>query len=248
MFNTTCKDNTDSTCYCKDEKLVLSVYQCLSAWGGDDSEIQAAITYLVGVCAPFIPSNPGIITNCPSSIQLKPTSTSSSVPTNIPIPVTTVVVEQTVTTCPVGATVTSGNATTILQTPSVSTNYITRTVTTCDQCDSKPGSQTAAAPAQPYVTIAIPALSTTAIVPQVGFTTNTAAGGSAAVVLAPTGSSGGNTITGALLSQPTPSTYISGNTSVTTAGPEQFQGAATKISSTWIMGIFVTLAAIVVAF
>jgi len=247
MFSTSCKDNTDSSCYCKDEKLVLSVYQCLSAWGQDDSEIQAAITYLVGVCAPFIPSNPGIITNCPSSIQIKPTSTSNSVPTVAPTTVTTVVVEQTVTTCPVGATVTSGDSTTVLQTPSVSTAYVTRTIMTCDKCNEIPGPQTATTLAQPYVTIAIPGLSTTAIVPQVGFATNTADGGSAAVVLAPTGSSGGNTITGALLSQPTPSSYTFGNASVTTKGPEQFQGAGSKVSSSWIMGVLVTLAAVVFA-
>jgi len=243
IFTTSCKDNTDCSCYCKDDTFISSVYGCLSAWGLDNTELQAAISYLVGVCAEFIPSNPGIITNCPSSIPIAPTSpppTSVSGPT---VSVTTAIVDTTITTCPVGATVTSANRTTVLQSAIVSTAYVTRTILTCDKCGAAP-------PTAPLTTITIPALSTTCTVPRVTFATTTAAGGSTAVILAPTGSPGSGTVTAGVYNQPGPTglkTSAGYNNVTATPGPQQFQGAASKLSSSWIAGTIFTLICLVFA-
>lgn len=243
MFVTTCKDNTDSSCYCKDDNFVASVYGCLSAWGMDDSELQGAISYLVGVCAAFIPSNPGIITNCPTSIPIAPTSPPPTTPSGPTVSVTTATVDTTITTCPVGATITSGNSTTVLQSAIVSTAYVTRTIITCNKCG-------AAAPTAPLTTITIPSLSTTCTVPKVTFATTTGAGGSTAVILAPTGSPGSGTVTGGVYNQPGPTGMKtspgSGNVTATSS-PQQFQGAASNVSSSWITGTLVTLICLVFA-
>ncbi|KAF2665203.1 hypothetical protein BT63DRAFT_459825 [Microthyrium microscopicum] len=99
MFSSSCSDISNPDCFCKDTELISSVYQCLSAWGQSQSEIQAAVSYLVGICAAFIPSNPGIITNCPSSVTIAPTVTATAGPTGgVPaVGVTTVSIDQTIT-------------------------------------------------------------------------------------------------------------------------------------------------------
>jgi hypothetical protein len=117
MFSTTknCKDNTDSTCFCQDEQFISSVYGCISSWGiGNNSTMQSAINYLVGVCAPFIPANPAIVTACPSSIPIRPTPSPQSVPSMVAtisgegaqptptpnnIPYTTIAIPELSTTC-----------------------------------------------------------------------------------------------------------------------------------------------------
>jgi hypothetical protein len=221
----------------------------LSSWGSDDSELQESISYLVGLCAPQIPSNPGIITNCPKSIPIKPTAPATSIASAAPsVDITTVVVDTTVTTCPVGATITSANVTSVLQSPHVSTAYSTRTITTCTACN-KAGPTAPAAPAQPYSVITIPGLSTTCTVPIVTFVTNSAAGGASQVILAPTGSAGSGVITGSY-SWPTQtgvatSAVVGGN--YTTPTPQPFLGAAPKTSSSWIAGSFFVFVGMVFA-
>ncbi|KAF2733087.1 hypothetical protein EJ04DRAFT_524739 [Polyplosphaeria fusca] len=91
-IQTGCKDNTDVNCYCQNPDFTKSVIECVKAWASDE-ETQQALTYLVGICASYVPQNPGIITNCPSTVPLGPTYTpppapsasESSVPV-VPVP------------------------------------------------------------------------------------------------------------------------------------------------------------------
>ncbi len=69
---TKCESNADSSCYCKDSEFTKNVQDCVSCWSADSSEVQAALSYLAGICAPDVQANPGIITNVPISITLGP--------------------------------------------------------------------------------------------------------------------------------------------------------------------------------
>ncbi|OQO01431.1 hypothetical protein B0A48_12986 [Cryoendolithus antarcticus] len=68
IWQTGCTDNSDYTCYCKDSGFISNVMGCIESWSGADSETQAAASYLQGICAPYVPENPAIITACPSSV------------------------------------------------------------------------------------------------------------------------------------------------------------------------------------
>ncbi|KAH7041925.1 hypothetical protein B0J12DRAFT_731005 [Macrophomina phaseolina] len=65
-----CKGNTDSDCYCKEADFTKKVIDCVTAWGASDSEISEALSYLTGICAAYVPSNPGLITNVPTSVTI----------------------------------------------------------------------------------------------------------------------------------------------------------------------------------
>jgi hypothetical protein len=78
MYETGCKDNTDSDCYCKDAQFIKHVMGCISAWSGSSSDTSAAASQLMGICAAYVPSNPAIITACPSTVTPAPTPESSS--------------------------------------------------------------------------------------------------------------------------------------------------------------------------
>ncbi|KAL8809630.1 MAG: hypothetical protein Q9200_003248 [Gallowayella weberi] len=75
---TTCKDNADSNCYCQDAEFTKTVQECVSAWAANKNDVQGALSYLAGICAPHVPKNPGIITNVPKTITLVPTPASPS--------------------------------------------------------------------------------------------------------------------------------------------------------------------------
>ena len=83
MYMSGCKDNADSDCFCGNEAFIKNVMDCISAWGSE-SETQAAASYLMGLCAAHVPSNPAIITACPiPTVKPGPSPadyTSSSVP------------------------------------------------------------------------------------------------------------------------------------------------------------------------
>lgn len=81
MFLTTCKDNSDHNCFCGNEKFIKNVMACLSAWSISDSDIQAAASYLMGICAAHVPNNPAIITACPPGVTPGP---SPAAPTPVP--------------------------------------------------------------------------------------------------------------------------------------------------------------------
>lgn len=80
VWNTECKDNSDYACYCKNNDLVKKVMECIEAWSDDDEKTQAAAGYLQGICAPYVPENPAIITACPSSGKPAKTPVSESSP------------------------------------------------------------------------------------------------------------------------------------------------------------------------
>ena len=88
IFIEGCSSNTDTDCFCPSTDLVVNVFSCLSAYGASDTEISVAQTYFQGICAPYIPSNPAIVT-CASSVTATVTQTT--------YPVTTIDVVQTVT-------------------------------------------------------------------------------------------------------------------------------------------------------
>ena len=69
-LKTECKDNTDSACYCKVPDLTDNVIDCVKAYGTEE-EVQQALSYFVGICAPQIPENPQIIDKC-SDVPLSP--------------------------------------------------------------------------------------------------------------------------------------------------------------------------------
>jgi hypothetical protein len=153
LQSTGCANNADADCYCKDEDFINSVYQCIDAYGGSDENVSQAMSYMVGICAKAIPSNPAIITAVPSTIDIQPTSstvnavTGSSLSTAVPessdittgsmtssvptgsatdsIVYVTDVVKSTLTTCPIGHTITSAGSTTVLTAPSVIATEIT---------------------------------------------------------------------------------------------------------------------------
>ncbi|KAL8902702.1 MAG: hypothetical protein Q9207_004454 [Kuettlingeria erythrocarpa] len=70
---TTCKDNSDSNCYCQNADFTQSVQDCVSAWASSGTDVQGALSYLAGICAPHVSQNPGIITHVPKTITLVPT-------------------------------------------------------------------------------------------------------------------------------------------------------------------------------
>ncbi|KAL8945065.1 MAG: hypothetical protein Q9216_000049 [Gyalolechia sp. 2 TL-2023] len=81
---TTCKDNSDSNCYCQDADFTKTVQECVSAWAANGDDVQGALSYLAGICAPHISQNPGIITNVPKTITLVPTPLAPAPTTNAP--------------------------------------------------------------------------------------------------------------------------------------------------------------------
>jgi len=81
IFSTGCADNADHTCYCKNTDFTANVMGCVVARGGSSAEQASALSYLAGICAPFIAQNPGLITNVPSSITLAPTAAPTGIVT-----------------------------------------------------------------------------------------------------------------------------------------------------------------------
>ncbi|KAL8779597.1 MAG: hypothetical protein Q9213_006859 [Squamulea squamosa] len=87
---TSCKDITDSSCYCLDAGFTKTIQDCVSAWAANNYDVQSALSNLAGICAKHVSQNPGIITNVPKTIILVPTPVSqppsgaSSAPTSPP--------------------------------------------------------------------------------------------------------------------------------------------------------------------
>ena len=170
ISKTSCKDNTDCGCYCQVDDFTEDVIDCITAWGATEEEISAALSYLIGICAPWVPGHPGIVTNCPTSLPIGPTSGSSSTPVPVETTSTTVIVRTTVTTCPAGQTVTHSSGTTVLAQPSTSTVYITETSTICTKCLAGP--TTTPPPSTAYTTITV----TTSVTVPCSYTTGESSG------------------------------------------------------------------------
>ncbi|KAL9596142.1 MAG: hypothetical protein Q9219_006003 [cf. Caloplaca sp. 3 TL-2023] len=214
---TTCKDNSDSNCYCQDAGFTKTVQECVSAWSATGDDVQGALSYLAGICAPHVSQNPGIITNVPKTITLVPTpppaaSTGVQPPLpaspppatpapvgNSPLGVTSApVVAGTLGSSPVGAN---------SPPPAAPVTTLTLSQTVTYDC---PVSQLAdGQPQAPASSSCTSLLNTQVTVPQVGFTTAPAAPGSsspsvglaagspAPVPATPTPGSGGNSPVGA---------------------------------------------------
>ena len=73
-----CKDNTDSACYCKVPDLTDNVIDCVKAHGTEE-EVKEALSYFVGICAPQVPENPGIISKC-TDVPLSPPTPAPETP------------------------------------------------------------------------------------------------------------------------------------------------------------------------
>ncbi|KAI0097004.1 hypothetical protein GGR51DRAFT_486801 [Nemania sp. FL0031] len=92
MFQVGCKDNTDSACYCPDNAFVNNIFACLYAHGESDEQISEAISYFQGICAPYVPTNPGIATGAETiTTVLTVTPTSIASYTTITVIATTAV-------------------------------------------------------------------------------------------------------------------------------------------------------------
>ncbi|OAL43223.1 hypothetical protein IQ07DRAFT_524565 [Pyrenochaeta sp. DS3sAY3a] len=72
QIDSKCKDNTDKSCYCVNPDFTKNVIACVSAWCGTDDETRQALQYLIGICAEYVPQNPGIVEDCPTYIPLNP--------------------------------------------------------------------------------------------------------------------------------------------------------------------------------
>ncbi|KAL1953189.1 hypothetical protein VTO42DRAFT_3424 [Malbranchea cinnamomea] len=100
-----CNSNSDISCFCPSPEFTSAVIECIQAWGASDEEVQKALSYFTGICAPHVPENPGIITAIPSTITLAPTETAT-----VTVPCTTITVSQVVT---ISNTVTSTRTSTV---------------------------------------------------------------------------------------------------------------------------------------
>ncbi|KAK5954180.1 hypothetical protein OHC33_004753 [Knufia fluminis] len=75
-----CSSNSDISCYCPSPDFISTVQECVSAWGASDADVQSAFSFLAGICADFVPENPGICTGVPSTITLIPTPSAPAAP------------------------------------------------------------------------------------------------------------------------------------------------------------------------
>jgi hypothetical protein len=147
-----CIDNTDSACYCPSVDFVNNVYGCLSAYGADANEIATAQSFFQGICAPYVPSNPAIITGASS------VATTAGVTAPASIPVTTI---QVLTTLTVPCSQTAGPSIGSII-PSSSTTTVLSTAVTVPQVvfsTAPPASANAgatAAPAGPALVVGTP--------------------------------------------------------------------------------------------
>ncbi|OJJ75921.1 hypothetical protein ASPBRDRAFT_26444 [Aspergillus brasiliensis CBS 101740] len=71
-----CSSNSDVSCYCPSDDFTKKVISCIQAWGASQAEVQAALSYFTGICAAYVPQNPGIVTVIPTTITLGAGATS----------------------------------------------------------------------------------------------------------------------------------------------------------------------------
>jgi hypothetical protein len=89
-----CKDNKDAACYCPNKDFVDTVFNCIYAHGESGDIVSEAISFFQGICGPYIPQNPAIVTG-PNTITQIITVTGTPYITQVSY--TTVVVATTVT-------------------------------------------------------------------------------------------------------------------------------------------------------
>ncbi|KAI1161669.1 hypothetical protein F5B18DRAFT_427035 [Nemania serpens] len=157
MFSVGCKDNTDSACYCPDNGFVNNIFACLYAHGESDEVISNAVSYFQGICAPFVPSNPGIATGAETI-----TSVLTVTPTSIASYTTIQVIATTVVPCTdsVGEVIPSSSSTVVVSTAMTVPQVIFTTISATGSDSSSvaviPGTYPAATPAPTSSGVAIP--------------------------------------------------------------------------------------------
>lgn len=114
LFQVDCADNTDSACYCPNEIFVTSIFDCIFAHGETAEIVTEAVIYVQGLCAPYIPQNPGIATGATVTSYVTPTVTvtPSAVYTTVSVDITTVVP----CTNANGETISASSTTAVMQT------------------------------------------------------------------------------------------------------------------------------------
>jgi hypothetical protein len=109
-----CKDNLDVACFCPNQQFLDQVYACVYAHADSDDIVSEGLAFIQGICAPYIPENPGIVTGIETITNI---ITVTGTPTVSSVPYTTVVIATTVTEPCVSNGVT------------ISTSSTTRTIT-----------------------------------------------------------------------------------------------------------------------
>lgn len=71
-----CGSNTDYDCYCQQDEVTTSVYECITNYEQDVALQAQAMANYQGLCAKYIPQHPAIITK---SVELIPTPVSTPV-------------------------------------------------------------------------------------------------------------------------------------------------------------------------
>ncbi|KAI1771694.1 hypothetical protein F4818DRAFT_428747 [Hypoxylon cercidicola] len=182
MFSVGCKDNTDSACYCPDANFTKNIFSCMYAHGESDEVISEAISYFQGICAPFVPSNPGIATGAETI-----TTILTATPATYPAAVTTIEVATTVVvpcTNEAGETIPSSSSTVTISTSLTVPGVVFTTVTSGASSTGVvvvPGTYSATIPA------ATPTLATATSTPVGGAPLYPTVGASTTLFTAPAG-------------------------------------------------------------
>ncbi|TDZ31745.1 hypothetical protein C8035_v000871 [Colletotrichum spinosum] len=114
IWSSGCTDNSDSGCYCPDAAFVENVFNCIYAYGADDSIISKATEFFQGICAPHIPENPAIVT-VPATLTTAITVTATKPAATNPAEYTTVTVDKTIVVpCVTSGTTIPGSSTTAI--------------------------------------------------------------------------------------------------------------------------------------
>ncbi|KAJ5965605.1 hypothetical protein N7481_012319 [Penicillium waksmanii] len=62
-----CDSNSDAACFCPSSEFTGKVESCIHAWAKSDQEKDSALSYFAGICASYVPKNPGLIDIVPTS-------------------------------------------------------------------------------------------------------------------------------------------------------------------------------------
>ena len=61
-----CDSNSDTACFCPSSEFTDKVQSCIYAWGSSQQEVDSALSYFAGICAPYVPENPAIVDVVPT--------------------------------------------------------------------------------------------------------------------------------------------------------------------------------------
>ncbi|KAJ5765257.1 hypothetical protein N7520_004816 [Penicillium odoratum] len=151
-----CSSNSDAACFCPSSEFTAKFKSCVEAWSSSQEQTDSALSYFAGICAPYIPGNPDIIslvpTTTPSVSSQHGTGAPSSTPsvvvvTPVPEPCTTVTwSSHTVTVPQVGFSTKTDASTTVVNLvtgsplpPVISSFTTTKTITkSCTSTSTTP--------------------------------------------------------------------------------------------------------------